>query len=86
MNDSEFVKATREAELGFCTCRVCKQKMPFTDCITVLYGGGLVFAVCMGCAAKGDEIMIKREGNSIKVYSRINNSSPANLTWLDFTP
>ena len=74
MSESEFAKATREAELGFCTCRICKEKSLFTDCITALYGGGLVFALCMPCAEKGHEILIRREGEVIRVYNRINNS------------
>ena len=74
--DADFIEATREAEQGFATCRKCKKKGPFGDFIAVLYGGGLVYAMCPGCAATGHSILIRMSNMGIEVLGKDLNSSP----------
>lgn len=63
----QVLNATRDAELGFATCRECGKRGPFQDCITTMYGGALVFAICIGCAERGTRILIQRGPGGIEV-------------------
>jgi len=64
------VKASREAEMGLASCRNCGKKGPFEDYITVLYGGGLVYTMCLACADGGHTILIRRGHLGIEVLDR----------------
>lgn len=68
--DDDFIEATREAEQGLATCRKCKKKGPFTDFITVLYAGGLVYAVCIECIAVGHSILVCMGNRGIEVFGK----------------
>jgi hypothetical protein len=68
--DAQYVQATREAELGVCTCRNCGYKGQFSRFITILYGGGLVYAMCLSCADSGDQILIRRGNQGVEVLKK----------------
>jgi hypothetical protein len=67
--DAEFIEATRDAEFGVCKCRICGDKGLFSRFIAITYGGGLVYAMCMGCA-ESNEILIKRGAFGVEVLGR----------------
>ena len=67
---SEVIKATKEAELGIARCRICGYADDFSSFITVLFGGSLVFALCLNCASNGNEILIRRSLGGIEVLGK----------------
>jgi len=73
--DAEYTKATREAELGRSTCRVCGNKAALSDHITVLFGGGLLYALCLQCVNKGESILIQNTERGIGVLRKTSNPS-----------
>ena len=64
---SELAAATLDAERGRATCRICKREGPFGDFITLLYGGGVLFCLCLACAEKGEEVLVRRGPLGIEV-------------------
>jgi hypothetical protein len=68
--DRLYIEATREAEQGIGSCRNCGRKGAFQDMIAVLYGGGVVFSMCLPCAEVGNQIMIQRGARGIEVLQR----------------
>jgi hypothetical protein len=68
--DADYAKATREAELGFSTCRICNMKDKLSAHITVSFGGGLLFSICVDCVNKGESILIKRTEHGIGILRR----------------
>ena len=68
--DQDFINATREAEAGRCTCRNCKKPGLFGDFITIQYGGGLLYALCLDCVNAGAQIMVRRTLAGIEIVQR----------------
>jgi hypothetical protein len=69
--DLAYMEATRRAKDGLGVCRLCDKHRPFDEFISVLYGGGVVFVLCIECVAvKGSEILIKRGAKGIEVLHR----------------
>jgi hypothetical protein len=65
--EAEYIDATREAELGYSTCRVCGAKAKLSEHIAVLFGGGLLYAVCIQCVSQGESVLIHRTERGISV-------------------
>lgn len=76
--EQQYREATCDAELGVAKCRKCGRKGAFQDCITVLYGGGVMYSMCVHCAAMGHEIRIARGPKGIHVHGR-GPGAPANI-------
>ena len=62
-------QAQLDAERGVIECRMCKGLVGLDQAITLWRNGGLVFAVCDGCAAASEIIMRPTEGG-IEVRGR----------------
>ena len=65
--DIDYVNATKEAECGFSTCRVCKAKAELSKHITIFIGGGLLYSLCLDCADRGESILIHKTERGICV-------------------
>lgn len=68
--DKDFAAATRAAELGCCTCRSCQKPGLFGDFLTVQYGGGLCYALCLDCLNSGVQLLIHRTARGIEIVQR----------------
>ena len=58
-----------DAERGVIECRICKKRVGLDQAITLWRNGGLVFAVCDGCAA-AHEILMRPTEVGIEVRGR----------------
>jgi hypothetical protein len=67
---AEVIQASKEAELGIAKCRICGYAGDFSSLITILFGGSLVFAICLNCANNGNEILIRRSLEGIEVLGK----------------
>ena len=56
----DLASATLDAERGRATCRTCGKPDQFAKLVTVLYGGAVLFAVCLECTGRGEEILVRR--------------------------
>lgn len=68
------IEATRDAEYGFATCRVCYGKGPFSDAIVVTYSGAVVYAMCIGCAGRDNQILVRRGAMGVEVLQSRNGA------------
>lgn len=69
----EVIEASKQAQLGLAKCRNCGEQGAFSDFIVVTYGGGVAYAMCMNCAAKGHTILIRRGIAGIEVLGKKNS-------------
>ena len=60
-------QATLEAERGVVSCRICPTKDAMVNMLVVAYGGSIIWATCIPCAEKGNEILIRRGPGGIEV-------------------
>lgn len=78
--DIDYVNATKEAECGFSTCRICKTKAKLSEHITVFIGGGLLYSVCLECAERGESILIHKTERGICVSRKSSSNIIAATT------
>lgn len=69
MNDefAKAIKATRESDNGFTTCRVCQAKYTQPETITVYYGNGLLYSICPSCINAGLMVIVARTSKGIEI-------------------
>lgn len=54
----KYAQAQRLADMGLCKCRGCKEEGDITSMVTVHFGGGLAYSLCVTCIRDGRRIMI----------------------------
>jgi hypothetical protein len=69
------IEATRDAERGVATCRICTRSLPFEDAIVVSYSGAIVYSMCLPCAEADNQVLIRRGPAGIEILKARNGAS-----------
>lgn len=83
MSLEAYGRATREAAAGVAACGNCARKGPFREFITVMFGGGLAYALCLPCAEADVQLMIRRGPAGIEILKSGRRAATAPLQGVD---